>query len=130
MKTGLIIYSALLGTLLLSCAEKERDSYTTAMKDEVVADGTRSDEGTALPSPEPLGQHQLVDTLQLPEPLLIILQKDNATAPENIKSLRQYTEHGTQYFEIVFSPPVNGDDTITYDNLGRIKSPELRKQEN
>lgn len=116
--------------LLLSCAEKPKDSYTEAMKDEVVADGPVAADGSALDSPEPLGQHALVDTLQLPNPVLIILQKDPATAPDNIKSLRRYTEDGTEYFEIVFTQPVNGEDTITYDNLGKVKSPELDKPKN
>ena len=130
MKTKLIIYSALAGMLLFSCGEKPNDSYTEAMTDEVIADGPVSADGSELDSPEPLGQHALVDTLQLPNPVLIILQKDPATAPEKIKSIRPYNEEGTDYFEIVFTEPVNGEDTITYDNLGKVRSPDLEESNN
>ncbi|WP_026968758.1 hypothetical protein [Algoriphagus terrigena] len=125
MKTQLIIYPALIAMILLSCEEKPKGTYTEAMKDEVVADGSLAGDVPALDSPEPLGQHELVDTLQLPEPVLIILRKDPATAPDKIKDVRRYNEQGTDYFEITFVEPVNGRDTITYDNLGKIKSPEL-----
>ena len=130
MKTQLIIYPALIGMLLLSCAEKEKDAYTEAVKEEVVADGPLSADGSALDSPEPLGQHALVDTLQLPNPVLIVLRNDPATTPDKIKSLRRYAEDGTDYYEIVFTQPVNGQDTVTYDNLGKVKSPDLEKPTN
>jgi hypothetical protein len=130
MKTNLIICSALVGAFLFACDKKEKDSYTDAMHEEVVSDGTRQDERAAMQSPEPLGQHELVDTLQLPQPLLIILKKDPATSPERIKSVREYTEDAIQYYEVVFNEPVKGEDTITYDNLGRVKSPELQRKDN
>lgn len=117
MKTQLIIYPALVGMLFVACGEKEKNSYTEAMQEEVAME-------PAAPI-EPLGQHELVDTLLLPDPLKIILEKDEATSLENIKSLRKYNEEGTDYYEIVFVQPINGKDTITYDNLGKIKSPDL-----
>lgn len=133
MKTQLIIYPALVGALLLSCAEKESDSYTDAMQDEVSTDGALVGDETnleKLDSPEPLGQHALVDTLQLPDPLLVILSKDPATAPDKIKNVRKFTEHGTEYYEITFDNPVKEMQVVTYDNLGKIRSPELAKPNN
>lgn len=133
MKTYPILSVAAACVLFFSCAEKGTDSYTDAMRDEVATGGTVvGDESNLekLEAPEPLGQHQLVDTLQLPDPLLVILSKDPATAPDKIKNVRRYTEDGTQYYEITFIAPVRDMEVITYDDLGRIKSPELERPKN
>ncbi|WP_343850590.1 hypothetical protein [Algoriphagus jejuensis] len=118
MKTQLIIYPAMIGMLMLSCAENDKSAYTESVKEEVANAGTMED-------PKPLGQHELIDTLQLSEPLRIILNKDSATAVHKIRNVRKYTEDGTEYYEITFDNPVEEMQVITYDELGKIKSPDL-----
>lgn len=127
MKTQLLIYPILAGMLCIGCGPKESDSYTQAMQDEVASKGPLADDEVntkKLEDAKPLGQHELVDTLQLPDPLMLILQKDPATSLDKIRNVRPYTEHGTNYYEITFTQPINGNDVITYDDLGRIKSPD------
>lgn len=133
MKTQFIIYPALVGLLCIACGESEKDSYTDAMQDEVAAKGHSDGDETSmknLEDPKPLGQHELVDTLQLPDPVLLILQKDPATSLDKIKNVRQYSENGTDYYEITFANPVKEKQIVTYDNLGKIKSPDLLKPKN
>lgn len=133
MKTHFIIYPALVGMLCIACGESEKDSYTDAMQDEVAAKGPLDGDKTNmknLEDPKPLGQHQLVDTLQLPDPVILILQKDPATSLDKIKNVRRYSEDGTDYFEITFDNPVREKEVVTYDNLGKIKSPDLEKPKN
>jgi hypothetical protein len=128
MKTPLIIYPALVGMLFVACGEAEKDSYTQAMQDEVAAKGPLADDEVntkKLEDARPLGQHELADTLQLPDPLKVILEKDAATSLDKIVKVRRYTEHATDYYEITFDNPVKEKQVITYDELGRIKSPEL-----
>lgn len=119
--------------LFIACGEADKDSYTEAVQDEVATKGPLDDDDInmkKLEDPKPLGQHQLVDTLQLPDPLLVILQKDPATSLDKIKNVRSYTEHGTDYYEITFDNPVKEKQVITYDELGKIKSPDLDRPEN
>ena len=133
MKTQYILYPALVGMLFIACGEADKDSYTEAMQDEVATEGPLDDDDInmkKLEDPKPLGQHELVDTLQLPDPLLVILQKDPATSLEKIKNVRAYTEDGTDYYEITFENPVKEKQVITYDELGKIKSPDLERSEN
>ena len=125
MKNQSIIYLGVAGLLMFSCAEKETDSYTDAMKEEVVNDAAMADGELQSETPEPLGQHALVDTLGLPAPLMLILSKHPETAPDKIRNVREYTEQGTDYYEITFDNPVEDMQVITYDNLGKIKSPDL-----
>ncbi len=133
MKTQMIIYSAVVGMLCIACGESEKDSYTKAMQDEVAAKGPLEDDDInmkKLEAAKPLGQHELVDTLQLPDPLLVILQKDPATSLDKIKNVRRYNEHGTDYYEITFDNPVKEKQVVTYDNLGKTKSPDLDHPKN
>jgi hypothetical protein len=133
MKTQYILYPALVGMLFIACGEADKDSYTEAMQDEVATEGPLDDDDInmkKLEDPKPLGQHELVDTLQLPDPLLVILQKDPATSLDKIKNVRSYTEDGTDYYEITFDNPVKEKQIITYDELGKIKSPDLERPEN
>lgn len=133
MKTQYILYPALVGMLFIACGEADKDSYTEAMQDEVATEGPLDDDDInmkKLEDPKPLGQHELVDTLQLPDPLLVILQKDPVTSLEKIKNVRIYTEDGTDYYEITFDNPVKEKQVITYDELGKIKSPDLERSEN
>ncbi|MBN7803258.1 hypothetical protein J0A67_20450 [Algoriphagus aestuariicola] len=127
MKTKLILYPAIVGMLFVACGESEKDSYTDAMQDEVATKGPLDGDDInmkKLEDAKPLGQHELVDTLQLPEPLIVILQKDPATSLDKIKDVRRFTEDAIEYFEITFDNPVQDKQVITYDNLGRIKSPK------
>ncbi|GAB3234169.1 hypothetical protein GCM10027454_39340 [Algoriphagus aestuariicola] len=113
--------------LFVACGESEKDSYTDAMQDEVATKGPLDGDDInmkKLEDAKPLGQHELVDTLQLPEPLIVILQKDPATSLDKIKDVRRFTEDAIEYFEITFDNPVQDKQVITYDNLGRIKSPK------
>lgn len=128
MKTKLIIFPALVGMLCIACGENEKSSYSEAVQDEVAVGGDNNTND--LEAPKPLGQHELVDTLQLPEPLMIILQKDSATSIDKIKNVRRYTEQATEYYEITFDNPVKENQVVTYDNLGRIKSPDLKRPQN
>ena len=133
MKTQLILYPALVGMLFVACAEKESDSYTEAMQDEVATKGPLDDDDVnmkKLEDPKPLGQHALVDTLQLPDPLILILQKDPSTSLDKIKNVRRYSENAIDYYEITFDHPVKEKQVVTYDNLGMIKSPEVESPKN
>lgn len=118
MKTQLIIVPAMVGMLFMSCGESDKSAYTESVKDEVANVEVVEDS-------KPLGQNELIDTLQLTEPLRIILNKDSATAVNKIREVRKYTENGTDYFEITFDNPVKEMQVITYDELGKVKSPNL-----
>ncbi len=132
MKTHLIILPALFGTLLFSCDRKEKDSYTEAMQEQVAEKGSSDgeDENTEMEDNQPFGSFELGDTLQLPDPLMLILKKDPLTSPDKIRNIRKYTENGIDYYEITFDNPVKEMQLVTYDDLGRIKSPNLDKPEN
>lgn len=122
-----------MGLLCFSCGEKTSDSYTEAMQDEVATKGPLEDDEVntkTLDGVEPLGQHELIDTLQLPDPLLVILRKDPATTPDKIRNVREFNENGTDYYEITFEDSVGEDRVVTYDNLGKVRSPELDKPAN
>ena len=71
--------------------------------------------------------YALVDTLQLPDPLMVILQRDSATSLDKITNVRKYTEHGTDFYEITFDNPVKAQQVVVYDELGKVKSPDLDK---
>lgn len=124
MKIKMIIYPAMVGILSIACGGNDKSSYSEAVEDEVAVGGDRENLNN-MEDAKPLGQHELSDTLQLPEPLMIILNKDPMTSLDKIKSVRRYTEQTTEYYEITFDTQVEENQVVTYDNLGRIKSPDL-----
>ncbi len=124
MKIKMIIYSALVGILSISCGGNDKSAYSEAVEDEVAVGGDRENLNN-LEAPKPLGQHELADTLELPDPLVIILNMDSETSLDKIKSVRRYTEQSIDYYEITFDTKVEVNQVVTYDDLGRIKSPDL-----
>lgn len=132
MKTHLIILPALVGMLLLSCDQKEKSAYTEAMQDEVVTKRSLNDEDVNIERMEDTqpGSFELADTLELPDPLLLVLRKNSSTSPDKIRNVRKYTEQGTDFYEITFDNPVKEKQLVTYDNLGKFKSPNLDRPNN
>jgi len=132
MKTNLIISTALVGILLLSCDQKEKNSYSEAMQDEVVTKRSLNNEDGNIERLEDnqLDSFELADTLELPDPLLLVLRKNSSTSPDKIRNVRRYTEQGTDFYEITFDNPVKEKQLVTYDNLGKFKSPNLDRPNN
>lgn len=124
MNIKMIIYPAMVGILSIGCGGSDKSSYSEAVENEVAVGGENEDLNN-MQDEKPLGQHQLSDTLELPDPLMIILNKNPETSLDKIKSVRRYTEQATDYYEITFNNPVNEKRVITYDNLGKVKSPDL-----
>lgn len=124
MNIKMIIYPAMVGILSFSCGGNDKSAYSEAVEDEVAVGG--DDENlNNMQDPDPLGQHELSDTLQLPEPLVIILNKSPETSLNKVKSVRRYTENAIDYYEITFDTQVEENRVVTYDDLGRVKSPDL-----
>lgn len=124
MNIKMIIYPAMVGILSIGCGGNDNGAYSEAVEDEVAVGGDSEDLNN-MENPEPLGQQELSDTLELPDPLMIILNKNPETSLDKIKNVRRYTEQATDYYEITFDNPVNEKRVITYDNLGKVKSPDL-----
>ena len=128
MKTQFVIYPAMVGMLYFSCAKKEKDPYTKSMEEQTAARGPLQEDKEnmkKLEGTEPLGSHALEDTLLLPDPVKIILKRDSATALHKIRKVRRYTEDGMTFYEITFDTQVGEDQVITYDDHGKIKSPDV-----
>lgn len=124
MKIKMIIYPAMVGIFSFACGGNEKDAYTEAVENEVSVGGDRENLNN-MEDAEPLGQHELSDTLELPDPLVIILNKNPETSLDRIKSVRRYTEQAIDYYEITFDTQVKENRVVTYDDLGRVKSPDL-----
>ena len=124
MKIKMIIYPAMVGILSISCGGNDKSAYSEAVEDEVSVGGDQENLNN-MEDAEPLGQHELSDTLGLPDPLVIILNKNPETSLDKIKSVRKYTEQAIDYYEITFDTQVEENRVVTYDDLGKVESPDL-----
>lgn len=128
MKSRYIIYPAMVGSLLFSCENKESDSYSDSLKEHMKEDRESVQEEV---KPENLAEADSLDfeevskLLGIPEPLVIVLQNDTATSVDKIQDIRKFTEDGTTFYEITFFENIGEDNVITYDDLGKIRSPDL-----
>lgn len=128
MKSRYIIYPAMVGSLLFSCENKESNTYSESLKEHIKEDRETVQEEV---KPENLGEADSLDyeevskLLGIPEPLVIVLQNDTATSVDKIQDIRKFTEDGTTFYEITFFENIGEDNVITYDDLGKIRSPDL-----
>lgn len=128
MKSRYIIYPAMVGSLLFSCENKESDSYSDSLKEHMKEDRESVQEDVKpenLAEADSLDYEEVSKLLGIPEPLMIVLQNDTATSVDKIQDIRKFTEDGTTFYEITFFENIGEDNVITYDDLGKIRSPDL-----
>lgn len=128
MKSRYIIYPAMVGSLLFSCENKESDSYSDSLKEHMKEDRESVQEDVKpenLAEADSLDYEEVSKLFGIPETLVIVLQNDTATSVDKIQDIRKFTEDGTTFYEITFFENIGEDNVITYDDLGKIRSPDL-----
>lgn len=129
MKSHFIIYPAMVGALFFSCENKESDTYSESLKEHVAENRESVQDAVNLQNleeAESLAYHEISESLGLPEPLVIVLQSDTATSVDKIEDVRKFTDKGKTYYEITFSQKIGEDNKIMYDDLGKIRSSDLK----
>lgn len=122
----MLIYPALAATLLFSCGETNKESYTEKSieaQNEMSGDIHKGDtnlvkrDGTLLP-----GNIDEMDSVRLPKPVIDVIMKDEALSLDNILSTREFKENAMTYYEVEFKTDDNSTKKITFTKEGKIKT--------
>lgn len=125
MKKYLIFSIAIVSALTVSCGEKSDNAYEESIEaqNEMSGAGHESDtnlvkrDGTLIS-----GAMDQADSVQLPSPILEVINMDEAISVDQITSKRMFEENGITYYEVTFMTAGEQSLTMIYDEDGKLKS--------
>ena len=124
MKTQLVIYPAMFVMLLTACGEK-KDSTEESIEAQNEMSGELHEDDTAMVKRDGTlldGAVDQMDSVNLPSPVINVIEADAALSTAAIVSTRKFVENSKTYFEVTFSTPNKEIKTIIFDENGKIKS--------
>lgn len=125
MKTNLIISLATLAALTVSCGEKSDNANEESIEAQNEMSGPMHESDTNMVKHDGTllsGAMDQSKTVELPSPVLEVIEMGEAISVDKITNKRMFEENGITYYEVTFMTKGEQSVTMTYDENGKIKS--------
>jgi|SRR5690606_32290844 len=128
MKNYLILSVATLAVFSFSCGEKSDKAYEESIEAQNEMSGAIHESDTNIVKRDGTlleGALDQSEAIELPAPILEVIELDDAISVDKITSKRMFEENGITYYEVNFMTAGEQSLTMVYDEDGKIKSDDL-----
>lgn len=125
MKTNILISITTVAVLTLSCGEKSDKAYEESIEAQNDMSGSMHESDTDMVKRDGTllsGAMDQSETVELPSPVLEVIEMDEALSVDKITNKRMFEENGITYYEVTFMTKGEQSLTMIYDENGKIKS--------
>ena len=125
MKTNLIISLATLAALTVSCGEKPDNVNEESIEAQNEMSGPMHESDTIMVKRDGTLLSGIMDqseTVELPSPVLEVIEMDEAISADKITNKRMFEENGITYYEVTFMTKGEQSLTMIYDENGKTKA--------
>jgi len=125
MKTNFIISLATLAALTVSCGEKPDNVNEESIEAQNEMSGPMHESDTIMVKRDGTLLSGIMDqseTVELPSPVLEVIEMDEAISADKITNKRMFEENGITYYEVTFMTKGEQSLTMIYDENGKTKA--------